>query len=106
MHDLLEVLVDPVAPRETDERESRRQQPRFARSYTAGMSFLRERSPVTPKMTRLDGPAMRLRRRSEAMRSGLLFRVISTGMGQPIRVRRVATPSLGCGSVSVSTGRP
>src|SRR5690606_10776840 len=38
--------------------------PRLARSYTAGISFLRDRSPVTPKMTSPDGPAIRGRRRS------------------------------------------
>src|ERR1700710_2815516 len=46
--------------------------PRLARSYTAGMSFLRARSPVIPKITRADGPAMRFRRRSAGTRSGLL----------------------------------
>src|SRR6185312_16596127 len=51
----------------------------LARSYTAGMSFLRDRSPVTPKMIRLLGPAMRLSRRSEDNRSGLNSGVISTG---------------------------
>src|SRR6478736_9192230 len=44
------------------------------------MSFLRERSPVTPKMTSALGPAMRLRRRSSGSRSGLCPRVISTVM--------------------------
>src|SRR3954451_24665030 len=44
--------------------------PRFARSYTAGISFLRDRSPVTPKMTRPDGPAIRGSRRSAGSRSG------------------------------------
>lgn len=44
---------------------------RFARSYTAGMSFLRARSPVTPKNTRDDGPATRDSRRSRGSRSGL-----------------------------------
>src|SRR5690242_18801618 len=44
--------------------------PRLARSYTAGISFLRDRSPVTPKMTRPDGPAMRGSRRSAGSRSG------------------------------------
>src|SRR5690242_1655718 len=44
--------------------------PRLARSYTAGISFLRDRSPVTPKMTRPEGPAMRGSRRSAGSRSG------------------------------------
>src|SRR3954467_11268044 len=47
--------------------------PRFARSYTAGMSFFRDKSPVTPKMTRPDGPAIRGSRRSAGSRSGLLL---------------------------------
>src|SRR5918998_3293626 len=38
----------------------------------AGMSFLRDRSPVTPKMTRLHGPAIRGRRLSRGSRSGLV----------------------------------
>src|SRR3712207_4456047 len=44
--------------------------PRLVRSYTAGMSFLRDRSPVTPKITRPQGPAMRGRRLSRGSRSG------------------------------------
>src|SRR5262245_7949747 len=36
------------------------------------MSFLRARSPVTPKMTRLHGPAIRGRRLSRSSRSGLI----------------------------------
>src|SRR3954447_11917736 len=44
--------------------------PRVARLYTAGISFLRDKSPVTPKMTRPDGPAMRGSRRSAGSRSG------------------------------------
>src|SRR4051794_20355434 len=51
--------------------------PRLARSYTAGISFLRDRSPVTPKMTRPDGPAIRGSRRSAGSRSGLLLDKIS-----------------------------
>src|SRR5262245_45443427 len=38
----------------------------------AGMSFLRDRSPVTPKMTRLHGPAIRGSRLSRGSRSGLV----------------------------------
>ncbi len=45
--------------------------PRLARSYTAGISFLRERSPVTPKITSPHGPATRGSRRSRGSRSGL-----------------------------------
>src|SRR4051794_28540717 len=45
--------------------------PRLARSYTAGMSFFRERSPVTPKITRAHGSGIRGSRRSCAVRSGL-----------------------------------
>src|SRR2546423_9174329 len=45
--------------------------PRLARSYTAGMSFLRARSPVTPKITRAQGSGIRGRRRSCGSRSGL-----------------------------------
>src|SRR4051794_11309070 len=48
--------------------------PRFARSYTAGMSFLRARSPVTPNRTSEQGPAIRFSRRSRGSRSGLLRR--------------------------------
>src|SRR5689334_19676903 len=51
--------------------------PRLARSYTAGISFLRDKSPVTPKMTRPDGPAIRGSRRSAGSRSGLLLDKIS-----------------------------
>src|SRR5690349_237003 len=42
------------------------------------MSFLRERSPVTPKITSALGPAMRFRRWSSGSRSGLCPREIST----------------------------
>src|SRR3954453_21736740 len=35
------------------------------------MSFLRDRSPVTPKITRPQGPAIRGRRLSRSSRSGL-----------------------------------
>src|SRR6266568_4845840 len=45
--------------------------PRLARSYTAGISFLRARSPVTPKITRAQGSGMRGSRRSCGSRSGL-----------------------------------
>src|SRR5688572_17008650 len=45
--------------------------PRLARSYTAGMSFFRDRSPVTPKITRAQGSGIRGSRRSCAVRSGL-----------------------------------
>ena len=48
--------------------------PRLARSYTAGMSFLRARSPVTPKSTSEDGPAIRFSRRSRGSRSGFPLR--------------------------------
>src|SRR5690606_27230508 len=54
--------------------------PRLARSYTAGMSFLRARSPVTPKMTSPQGPAIRGRRRSRGSRSGLCSGVILAGL--------------------------
>ena len=36
------------------------------------MSFLRARSPVTPKSTNEDGPAIRFKRRSRGSRSGLM----------------------------------
>src|SRR5690606_20243537 len=45
--------------------------PRLARSYTAGMSFLRARSPVTPNITNPHDPAMRGKRRSRGSRRGL-----------------------------------
>src|SRR2546421_3408448 len=45
--------------------------PRLARSYRAGMSFLRARSPVTPKITRAQGSGIRGSRRSCGSRSGL-----------------------------------
>src|SRR5947208_6605916 len=45
--------------------------PRLARSYTAGMSFLRARSPVTPKITRAQDSGMRGSRRSCGSRSRL-----------------------------------
>src|SRR5690606_7031065 len=44
--------------------------PRFARSYTAGMSFFRDRSPVTPKITSALGPAILFNRGSSGERSG------------------------------------
>ena len=59
--------------------------PRLARSYTAGMSFLRARSPVTPKITRPHGPAMRGSRRSRGSRSGLRSAV--TGSAHPVRLQ-------------------
>src|SRR6516164_2189654 len=37
----------------------------------AGISFLRARSPVTPNMTRMQGPATRGMRRSRGSRRGL-----------------------------------
>src|SRR5690606_24881388 len=37
----------------------------------AGSSFLRDRSPVTPKRTSTHGPAIRGNRRSSTLRSGL-----------------------------------
>ncbi|MBK0296529.1 50S ribosomal protein L6, partial [Bacillus sp. S34] len=45
----------------------------------AGISFLRDRSPVTPKMMRVLGPAIRFSRRSVGSRSGLCSGVIATG---------------------------
>ena len=45
----------------------------------AGMSFLRARSPVTPKMTRTHGPATRGIRRSRGSRSGLAAGPLTTG---------------------------
>src|SRR5262249_33640103 len=47
--------------------------PRLARSYMAGISFLRARSPVTPKITRAHGSGIRGSRRSWGSRSGLLI---------------------------------
>src|SRR5688500_7104992 len=44
--------------------------PRLARSYTAGISFFRARSPVTPNKTSEDGPAIRFKRRSRGSRNG------------------------------------
>src|SRR3954469_18373222 len=62
--------------------------PRLVRSYTAGMSFLRARSPVTPKMTSPHGPAMRGRRRSRGSRSGLLSAETFDGLTGRSRSRR------------------
>src|SRR5262249_14187159 len=45
--------------------------PRLARSYTAGISFLRARSPVTPNTTSAHGSGTRGSRRSRGSRSGL-----------------------------------
>src|SRR4051794_35736712 len=45
--------------------------PRLARSYTAGNSFLRARSPVMPNTTRAHGGGTRGSRRSRGSRSGL-----------------------------------
>ena len=46
--------------------------PRLAKSYTAGISFLRAKSPVMPKITRLHGPAMRAKRKSRGSRKGFV----------------------------------
>src|SRR4051812_11975349 len=48
------------------------------------MSFLRERSPVTPKITRALGPAIRLRRRSSGSRSGVCPREMGTDISRGI----------------------
>ena len=56
VHDLREVLVLPVARANPTSAKPGGSSPRLARSYTAGMSFLRDRSPVTPKMTSALGP--------------------------------------------------
>src|SRR5690606_1744694 len=53
------------------------------------MSFLRDRSPVTPKMTRPDGPAMRGSRRSAGSRSGLLLDNVSALRGGEARQLRL-----------------
>jgi hypothetical protein len=84
--DLREVLVLPVASREPDQREAG-SRPRLARSYTAGMSFLRDRSPVTPKITSALGPAMRFRRRSSGSRNGLWSREISAVIEKTLLLR-------------------
>src|SRR4051794_28985083 len=47
--------------------------PRLARSYTAGSSFFRARSPVIPKTTRAQGSGTRGSRRSRGSRSGLVI---------------------------------
>src|SRR5437764_13506985 len=46
--------------------------PRLARSYTAGISFLRARSPVTPNTTSAHGSGTRGSRRSRGSRSAFL----------------------------------
>src|SRR3954453_17037407 len=46
--------------------------PRLARSYTAGSSFLRARSPVMPNTTSAQGSGTRGSRRSRGSRSGLV----------------------------------
>ena len=66
-----EILVVPVPPAEATSAKLGGSRPRLARSYTAGMSFFRARSPVTPKSTSDDGPAIRFSRRSRGSRSGL-----------------------------------
>ncbi len=110
VHDLREVLVFPVAACETDEREARGQKPpRFARSYTAGMSFFRDRSPVTPKMMRLDGPAMRFSRKSLGGAERVLARTDHGWLHarlrrQPIASRSVWSCADGSVRVRVSTG--
>jgi hypothetical protein len=55
VHDLREVLVGPVAAGEADEGEARRQQAAVGQVVDAGISFLRARSPVTPKITSRTG---------------------------------------------------
>src|SRR3954465_356840 len=48
--------------------------PRLARSYPAGSSFLRARSPVIPNTTRAQGSGTRGSRRSRGSRSGLVIK--------------------------------
>ncbi|GHD92100.1 hypothetical protein GCM10010508_43510 [Streptomyces naganishii JCM 4654] len=55
----------------------------MARSYTAGMSFLRDRSPVTPKITNPDGPAIRGNRRSRPSRNGFAHPAAGTTGTRP-----------------------
>src|SRR4051794_1361784 len=58
--------------------------PRLARSYTAGSSFLRARSPVIPKTTRAQGSGTRGSRRARGSRSGLVMIVRPRGqVGAP-----------------------
>src|SRR3954465_6798281 len=57
--------------------------PRLARSYTAGSSFLRARSPVIPKTTRAQGSGTRGRRRSRGSRSGLVIIIRPRGQAGP-----------------------
>jgi hypothetical protein len=63
----------------------------------AGMSFLRARSPVTPKMTRTHGPATRGIRRSRGSRSGLAAAPLMTSISLD------GSPSASC-SASLMTG--
>src|SRR3954449_3060418 len=56
--------------------------PRLARSYTAGSSFLRARSPVMPKTTRAQGSGTRGSRRSRGSRSGLVIKNVRPSWAQ------------------------
>src|SRR4051812_40194695 len=67
--------------------------PRLARSYTAGINFLRDRSPPMPKITSAHGSGTRGSRRSAGSRSGfvrlapysLCFGATAAGVGARLR---------------------
>ena len=83
--------------------------PRLAKSYTAGMSFFRLRSPVTPKMIKPDGPAMRLSLRSAGSLSGFWPGLIFTGLNSvpyPRTFRIRAKSASGLLNVKLKTGLP
>src|SRR5690606_15026463 len=64
-------------------------------SYTAGISFFRARSPVTPKITRPHGPAILGSRLSWGSRSGLTTVTRQTPQSSTVRPDRSDAPSAG-----------
>src|SRR3954454_23894764 len=70
----------------------------------AGISFLRDRSPVTPKITRPHGPAIRGSRLSRGSRSGLVHD-IDAGMGRSLLLR-VAVALVGAQPCSYPAAHP
>lgn len=68
---LTEMILRPITPCETGETEARWQQAPVREIVDRGNSFLRARSPVTPKITIEHGPAMRGSLRSRGSRNGL-----------------------------------
>ena len=77
VHDLGEGVVIPVAPGEPDQRERRWQQPPIGQVVHRGHQLLTRKITGDPKMTRLQGPAIRARRLSRGSRSGLAQAVVA-----------------------------